>query len=135
ATLTPQRLTAHVLTAFSVLALMLAGIGLYGLLAYTVTERRSEIGLRVALGAQRRDVLRLVVVRGMKLALAGVGFGIAAGIGLTRLMKTFLFGGGPLDMATFTAVAVLLLAAALIACYLPARRAARADPRVALRSE
>ena len=135
ATLTPQRLTAHVLSAFSGLALMLAVIGLYGLLAYTVTERRSEIGLRVALGAQRGDVLRLVVVRGMKLALAGVGFGIAAAMGLTPLMKTLLFGVGPLDIATFTAVPVLLLAAALIACYIPARRAARADPRVALRAE
>jgi putative ABC transport system permease protein len=86
----------------------------------------------VALGAQRGDVLRLVVVRGMKLAVAGVGFGIAAAIDLTSLMKTLLFGVGPLDIATFTAVPVLLLAAALIACYIPARRAARADPRVAL---
>ena len=116
ATLTPQRLLAHLITGFGVLALVLAGIGLYGLLAHTVTERTPEIGMRMALGAHKRDVMRLFVTRGMKLALAGVGVGLAAAAGLTQLMKSLLFGVSPLDPVTLTVVPVLLILAALMAC-------------------
>jgi predicted permease len=135
ATLTPQRLLAHLITGFGVLALLLAGIGLYGLLAHTVTERTPEIGLRMALGAHKSDVVRMFVVRGMKLALAGVCLGLVAAGGLTQLMKSVLFGVSPLDPLTLTIVPVLLILAALIACYIPAQRAARADPKTALLSE
>jgi predicted permease len=135
ATLTPQRLLAHLITGFGVLALLLAGIGLYGLLAHTVTERTPEIGLRMALGAHKRDVVRMFVTRGMKLALAGVCIGLVAAGGLTQLMKSVLFGVSPLDPLTLTIVPVLLILAALIACYIPAQRAARADPKTALLAE
>jgi len=135
ATLTPQRLLAHLITGFGVLALLLAGIGLYGLLAHTVTERTPEIGLRMALGAHKRDVVRMFVIRGMKLALAGVGVGLLAAGGLTQLMKSVLFGVSPLDPVTLTVVPVMLILAALIASYIPAQRAARADPKTALLAE
>ena len=135
ATLTPQRLLAHVLSGFGVLSLLLAGIGLYGLLAHTVTERTAEIGIRMALGADRRDVVRLFVSRGMTLALSGVSLGLAAAAGLTRLMKGLLFGVSPIDPLTMAVVPVALILAALMASYLPARRAARADPNIALRQE
>jgi predicted permease len=135
ATLTPQRLLAHLITGFGVLALLLAGIGLYGLLAHTVTERTPEIGLRMALGAHKRDVVRMFVIRGMKLALAGVCLGLIAAGGLTQLMTSVLFGVSPLDPVTLTIVPAMLILAALIACYLPAQRAARADPKTALLAE
>ena len=135
ATLTPQRLLAHLITGFGVLALLLAGIGLYGLLAHTVTERTPEIGLRMALGAHKSDVVRMFVIRGMKLALIGVALGLVAAGGVTALMKSVLFGVGPLDPPTLTIAPLLLILAALIACYIPAQRAARADPRTALLSE
>ena len=135
ATLTPQRLLAHVISAFGLLALVLAAIGLYALLAHTVTERTQEIGIRMALGAHAGDVMRLFVTRGMKLALAGVVLGLGAASALTQLMKSVLFGVSPLDPLTLTAVPGVLLLAALVACYIPARRAARADPKIALRYE
>jgi predicted permease len=135
ATLTPQRLLAHVISGFGALALLLAGIGLYGLMAHTVTERTAEIGIRMALGARTHDVMRLFVTRGMTLALSGVGLGLAAAAGLTPLMKSLLFGVGPLDPLTLTVVPVVLLVASLAASYIPAHRAARADPKVALRQE
>jgi predicted permease len=135
ATLTPQRLLARVISGFGALALLLAGIGLYGLMAHTVTERTSEIGIRMALGARTHDVMRLFLTRGMKLALAGVGLGLAAAAGLTSLMKSLLFGVSPLDPLTLTAVPVVLLLTALMASYIPAHRAARGDPKIALRQE
>ena len=135
ATLTPQRLLAHLISGFGALAMLLALIGLYALLAYTVSERTQEVGIRMALGAHRGDVMRLFVIRGMTLALSGVALGLTAGSALTRLMKSVLFGVSPLDPITFTLVPVLLIASALVACYLPAARAARADPTVALRYE
>ena len=135
ATLTPQRLQAHLLTAFAVLALLLAAIGLYGLLAYSVTERTREIGVRMALGARRQDVMRLFLRRGLGLAVAGLGLGLVGACLLTQLMKRLLYGVSPLDPLTLTSMPVVLMLAALIACYVPARRAASADPRAALRCE
>jgi predicted permease len=135
ATLTPQRLLAHVISGFGALALLLAGVGLYGLMTYTVTERTAEIGIRMALGARAHDVMRLFVTRGVRLALSGVGLGLAAAAGLTPLMKSLLFGVSPLDPLTLTVVPVVLILAALMASYIPAYRAAHADPKVALRQE
>jgi macrolide transport system ATP-binding/permease protein len=133
ATLTPQRLLAHLISGFGILALLLAGIGMYGLLAHIVSERTSEIGLRMALGADKNDVVRLFVTRGMKLALAGVALGMIAVSGLTSLITSLLFGVRPLDPRTLTLVPLVLLVTALTACYVPARRAAMADPKAALR--
>jgi putative ABC transport system permease protein len=132
ATLTPQRLLAHLISGFGILALLLAGIGMYGLLAHIVSERTSEIGLRMALGADRRDVVRLFVTRGMKLALSGVAIGMAVASALTHLIKSLLFGVSPLDPLTLTMVPLVLILTALMACYVPARRAATADPKAAL---
>ena len=135
ATLTPQRLLAYLVSGFGVLALLLAAIGLYALLAYTVSERTQEIGIRMALGAQKRDVMRLFISWGIKLALSGIVVGLAGAAGLTQLMKSLLFGVSPLDPLTLTTMPVLLFAAALLACCIPAYRAARADPKIALRYE
>jgi predicted permease len=135
AALTPQRLLAHLTTAFSLLALLLAGIGLYGLLAYTVTERTAEIGVRMALGAPRSDVVRLFVGHGMKLALSGVGLGLLAAAAAMPVIKSVLFGVSPLDPLTLTTAPIILVVAALLASYIPARRAAGSDPKFALRYE
>jgi putative ABC transport system permease protein len=135
ATLTPQRLLAHITTGFGLLALLLAGVGLYGLLAYTVAQRAPEIGIRIALGAQPSAVKRWVVVQGMKVAMLGVGVGLITAFGVTRLLKGLLFGVSALDPLTFVSGAALLIAVALVACYLPARRSASVDPLMAIRCE
>jgi macrolide transport system ATP-binding/permease protein len=135
ATLTPQRLLAYLIGGFGTLALLLAGIGLYGLLAYAVTERTPEIGVRMALGAHKADVMRLFVAEGMKLAVLGIIVGAVAAFGVTPLMNSLLFGISPLDPLTFIVVPVLLLSTALVACLVPAHRGAREDPKVALRYE
>jgi ABC-type antimicrobial peptide transport system permease subunit len=129
------RLAATLLSVFGGLALFLASIGLYGVMAYVVGQRRREIGVRLALGAQRRDIFRLVIKEGMVLVSAGVVLGLAGAIAGSRLLRTFLYNVEPTDAATFIGVAVLLAVVALLANYLPARRAANIDPLVALRHE
>jgi predicted permease len=130
-----QRFNMLLMTVFGSAALLLAGIGIYGLMAYSVQQRTQEIGIRLALGADTTDVRRMVVFQGMRLALAGVAIGIAAAFGLTRLMTAFLFGVDAKDPAVFGAVAVLLSLVSLLAVWLPARRATRVDPVLALRTE
>jgi predicted permease len=130
-----ERLFARLLTFFGALALLLAGVGLYGVMAYSVAQRTQEIGIRVALGAQGADVLRLVIGQGMILAIIGVAVGVGGAIGLTRLMKTLLYGVTATDPLTFIAISLLLSFVALLACWIPARRAAKVDPMIALRCE
>ena len=133
--LAQQRFNMLLLGLFAVLALILAAVGIYGAMAYAVNQRTHEIGIRTALGAQRCDVLRLVMKDGTKIALFGIASGIAGALALTRLMASLLFEVKPTDPATFADVAILLALVALAACYIPARRAIRMDPMVALRYE
>lgn len=133
--LSRQRLMSRLSTFYAAIALLLACIGLYGLLSYEVTRRTRELGIRVALGAQRRDLLRLVVGQGTLLVLIGTIFGVFGALGVTRFMSSMLYGIDADDPATFAAVAILLTLVALAACYIPARRAMRVDPMVALRHE
>jgi len=130
-----RRFTMWLLAIFAIAALGLAALGLYGVLSYAVTQRTREIGIRMALGGRRLDVLKLVVGQGMSLALAGALAGLIASFALTRLMKGLLFGVSASDPLTFTAVALLLTMVALVACWIPARRATKVDPMVALRCE
>ena len=130
-----QRFNTSLLLVFALAALLLAAIGIYGLMAYAVTQRTQEIGIRMALGALPRDVLALVVREGMMLAIVGIAIGVAGAFAATRLLASMLYGVAPTDPATFVCVAVLLGTVAFLACWLPARRAARVDPLVALRAE
>jgi ABC-type antimicrobial peptide transport system permease subunit len=130
-----RRYPSYLIGSFAALALILAVVGLYGLIAHMVLQRTREIGIRVALGAQRRDIMRIVLRQGIQPTLAGVGIGVIAGLALTRLLSSLLYGVTPRDWLTFLAVTILLLVVALAACAIPARRAMRVDPIVALRYE
>ena len=130
-----SRFVMLLLGTFSILALGLAAVGIYGVMAYLVSQRTQEIGVRMALGAQKRDVLKLVVGKGMALAVIGTAIGLVASLALTRLMRSLLFEVTPNDWLTFVIVSVALLTVALLACYIPARRATKVDPLIALRYE
>ncbi|HKO44393.1 MAG TPA: ABC transporter permease [Pyrinomonadaceae bacterium] len=130
-----RRVGMTLLVAFAALSLLLAVIGIYAVLAFFVTNHRPEIGVRVALGAQKRDILGLVFKKGLTLALAGIVIGIAGAVAITRLMASLLFGVKPVDALTFAAVSICVLTVAVLACYIPARRATRIDPLIALRYE
>lgn len=131
----PQRFATNLLAVFAGLAILLAAVGLYGLISYSVAERTNEIGIRMALGARPVDVLKMVLVQGAQLAIAGAAVGIVAGIALMRAMRSFLYDVSVADPLSFGAAAVLLLLVAMLACYIPARRATRVDPMIALRYE
>jgi putative ABC transport system permease protein len=130
-----RRYPSYLIGSLATLALILAVVGLYGLISHMVLQRTREIGIRVALGAQRRDIMEMVLRQGIRAALAGVGIGVIVGLALTRLLRSLLYGVTPGDWITFLSVAVLLLVVALLACSIPARRAMRVDPIVALRYE
>jgi putative ABC transport system permease protein len=129
------RVLSQFVGVFAGFALLLAAIGIYGVMAYSVAARTQEMGIRMSLGAEPRDIVRLVVGQGMSLALLGVAIGIAASLALTRLISTLLFGVSTTDPLAFSLAATVLVTTALIACYLPARRATRVDPIVVLRFE
>jgi predicted permease len=130
-----ERLAATLAGSFGLLALVLAAVGIYGVVAFATRQRIHEIGIRMALGAQQGDVLKLVVGQGLKLTLIGMAVGIAVALALARTLASMLYGVKPADPLTFISVSLVLTAVALVACYIPARRAAKVDPMVALRYE
>jgi predicted permease len=133
---TSQRRFATILLGiFALVALILAAVGLFGVMSYTVAQRTHEIGIRVALGAQTLDVVKLIIRQGMTLVLTGAVIGLMAAFGLTRLMKSLLFGIGETDTTTFVIIPLLLVVVAMLACYIPARRATKVDPMIALRHQ
>lgn len=135
ATLAPRKFNMMLFALFAALAVVLAALGIYGVVTYSVTQRTHEVGIRRALGAQTGEVLRLIIGKGMSIALVGVGVGLVIALALSRLMTSLLFGVTPTDASTFVMVSAFVLLVALVACYLPARRATKIDPLVALREE
>ncbi len=131
----PTRFALVLIGVFGLAALILASVGLYGVLSYLVRQRTSEIGIRMAFGAGRTQILKLVVGQGMVLALVGLGIGVVSAFGITRVMTSMLVDVAPTDPLTFVTISALFLLVALVACYLPASRATRVDPMVALRNE
>src|SRR5262249_48498465 len=134
-TVAQTRIQTALLTLFAGIALLLAAVGLYGVLAYSVAQRTHEIGVRMALGAQKHNVLSLVIGQGMRFVLSGVAAGVVSALALTRVMRSLLYEVNAIDPITFVAGSVLLLLTALLACWFPARRAAKIEPIVALRYE
>jgi len=130
-----RRFSLVIFGVFGTVALLLAAMGVYGVTSYAVAQRTQEIGIRMALGARMADVLKLVLKGGMSLALIGAAIGLAGAFAITRVMSSLLFGVAPTDRATFIVVALVLLAVAFLACFIPARRATKVDPLVALRYE
>jgi putative ABC transport system permease protein len=130
-----QRFAVALLGAFPVLGLLLSAVGVYGVMAYSVSWRAREMGIRMALGAQSGDVLRMVLREGLKLTAIGVAIGLPASLAITQLMKNLLYGVSPADPLTFLGVPLLLTFVAMIACWIPARRAAKTDPMTTLRQE
>ena len=135
ASVAARKFNLQLLAAFAATALLLAAAGLYAVIAYLVSQRTREIGIRLALGAAPRDILRLMIGQGMKLTAIGVAIGAIGAIAVTRLMSSLLFAVAPTDLVTFAASAIALTLVALLACFLPARRATKVDPLVALRYE
>ncbi len=133
--LSSRRFSLFLLGIFAVISLVLAGVGLYGLISISTSQRTQEIGVRIALGAQTSTILKMVIIEGVLLALLGVGVGLIGSFLLTRFLNTMLFGITPTDPFTFASVSVLLVLVALLASYIPARRATRIDPIIALRLE
>jgi putative ABC transport system permease protein len=134
-TIWQQRLAGVVFALFAGLALALAAVGIYGVMSYAVTQRTREIGVRIALGARVSDVLKMVLGEGLKLTLSGAAIGLIAALGMAQLMKSLLYGVGAIDPLTFTGAPALLAATAIVACWIPARRAAKTDPMIALRHD
>ena len=132
---TSRRFSTFLFALFAVLALLLTAVGLYGVISYTVARRRGEMGLRMALGATRARLLRMIVGQGLRTTVAGLALGLGAAAALRKLLESMLYGVGPLDPWTFGAVPVALLCVAALACYLPARRASGVDPAKALRQQ
>jgi ABC-type antimicrobial peptide transport system permease subunit len=133
--LSQRRFSMEMITSFAATALLLAALGIYGVISYMVSERTHEIGIRLALGASRLNILRIVLGQGLGLAIVGAGVGLIGALIVSHLMASLLYGVRPADPLTFTGVAILFLGVALLACYLPARRAMRVDPMIALRYE
>jgi putative ABC transport system permease protein len=131
----PRHFNLLLFGVFALAALLLAAVGLYGVLAYSVAQRTHEIGIRLALGAQKRDVLWLIVRQGLGLTLLGVALGLAAAMALTRVLQNLLYGISATDPATFASIALLLISVACLASFIPARRATKVDPLIALRHE
>jgi putative ABC transport system permease protein len=129
------RFLATLLLVFAGLALVLATVGIYGVMAYIVAQNTREIGIRIALGAQPKNILKMILRRGLVLTLSGIAFGVAGSFALTRVISSSLFGVSPTDPITFVLVSLILISVAMIACYIPARRATKTDPMVALRYE
>ena len=130
-----SRLLAVLLTAFGGLAILLAGVGVYGVMSYSLSQRTRELGVRMALGAEARDVLGMVLRHGVGLASIGIGLGLVAAFGLSRFLGSMLYGISPTDPVTLAGISIFMLLVVLAACYIPARRATRIDPMTALRFE